>query len=250
VPAATLKLRLGTNRLTGTVPDGVVNLFAWIQDRTGGVATGGTVGQGGGGVTVGPHGPTFDLGTLPLDLDRGDPAVVSFVRGGDEWVLFGQSASVVVRAGSQTVLATGPAGTRMTVTLTSGGGVERGVLTRTIPRRPYATAGRLVEALKPDGVAVEVGDVLTATGLAGSFTVPDLAFTVDKATNTADFTCPPGSTWMVAKDELIRYTGVTVDGAVHVDEVAYTTPIPSGRIITAWCELPSGFAVSAERTVP
>lgn len=251
VPTATLRMRPPTDRVTGVVWDDTDIVHVRVQDRIGGIATEATSG-GIATLTPAKDRTAFSFSTAPIDLRGGSPAVVSFVRGGDEWVLLGQTPSVVVRVGSAGVLATGPAGTPMTVTLRSDVGSERGSVSRKIPHRPFATAGRFVGTFRSgdQAVAVQVGDQVTATGLVGMFTVPDLGFTVDKAANSADLTCPPGSAWMVAKDELIRYTGVTVDGSVHVDEVAYTTPIPGGRIISAWCQLPSGFAVSAEITVP
>ena len=244
VPSASLTANLTTNVISGTVPPSATQVKLAVQDFTAGFSTGLTITPS---VTPVAGAFTFDT-TASLDLGRGDRAILSWSDGSDGWRIIRQSWTAIVEPDVEFATGTGKPGAKVTVTLKTAKGVVRGVATTTVKTQPSASAGFFDAAFRKKGksILVKAGDVVTATGVSGSFKVPSGRPVVSAGANRVDATCPANSDWLVLRDLTKVAGGRTVNGSISESPVNPHGSLSLGTRVLVACQTPKGFGVIRE----
>jgi hypothetical protein len=244
VPNASLIANLTTNVISGIVPAAATQVKLAVQDFTAGFSTGLTVTPP---VTPVAGAFTSDV-SASLDLGRGDRAILSWSDGSDGWRIIRQSWTAIVEPDVEFATGTGKPGAKVTVTLKTAKGVVRGVATTTVKTQPSASAGFFDAAFRKKGksILVKAGDVITATGVSGSFKVPSSRPVVSAAGNRVDATCPANSDWLVLRDLTKVAGGRTVNGSISVSPVNPHGSLSLGTRVLVACQTPKGFGVIRE----
>lgn len=247
VPRGTMAVDLAANTIRGTVPPAVSQAKLTIQDFTAGYSTGVALAPS---VAVASGGFGTDT-TGSLDLGRGDRVIATWTDGSDTWHLVRETATAIVQPGSDQLTGTGRPGSAAKVTIKTAKGIVRGVATATIKAQPIASAGFFEASVRKSGkpVLVASGNLVVAKGVTGSFKVPGVAMSVDRAGNSVSATCPRNSDWIVLRDLTKVASGRSATGAIHVSGVDPSGSVALGTRILVGCQVPSGFGAVREIVV-
>lgn len=151
--------------------------------------------------------------------------------------------SATVTPGSASVRGTAPVGSSTTVRLSRGGKVIGTVIGKA--SNGDATWTGTFRSSSGAKVKAKAGDKVSIVGVAGSTKVrtPDLVVVSDGGTESRGSltaTCAPGSEWLLGLDGTFGLTDVTASGAVAIDMLSNSGPLPFGTKVQLACESPSG----------